>query len=484
MKELKVVRLLLGLSQEDISLCHDKLKVNRRKTMYELFKNILKISPEDLEKELVYLKVFKKPYKEKDDYLFRNECRLLLNEVEEILVEQAFKKEIKSKTNLYESFKVKLYQKPSTYDLYEDEARNLVKKYEVTYDWDNAHKLRIDLYEVSNFYINKYEDRTKFLGDFVQSVWRYTVQSTAQKLAFGCMMDANYAFMQGELHWEKKSGILSMEDFITEVDQVQTPLTKTYQSLANWYPNFSIKNTEDLELILEQLQSNADLQADIIIEEKRRLLFLIATNYSMSGNFEMSDMFFKRLFNEIPSDKLSNPAYFKANYITNLYKMCKYQEALEAIEQVNAYIGNSELLKSRYHLIRLICYMNLRDSKALKALIPHDFSEVKQDYKIYYRLLNIIYFYLEGEFEIAAEDCQNLIRTKIVQEWDRHFVSAIDFIGDFLNFVSKYEHLKKVPEKEIKQLKAKIEFIDTHEIPLVVNYGPYVFFKKELTGIE
>lgn len=483
MKELKVVRLLLSLSQEDISLCHDKLKVNRRKTMYELFRNILKISQDDLEKELVYLKVFKKPYKEKDDYIFRNECRLLLNEVEEILVEQAFKREIKNKTNLYESFKVKLYQKPSTYDLYEDEVGNLCKKYESTYDWDNALRFRIDLYEVSNFYINKYEDRTKFLGDFVRSVCRYTIQSTAQKLAFGRMMDANYAFMQGELHWEKKSEMLSMDDFIAEVNQVQTSLTQTYQSLANWYPNFSIKNTEDLVLILEQLQSSADQHVDIIIEEKRRLLFLIATNYSMSGNFEMSDMFFKRLFNEIPPEKISNPAYFKANYITNLYKMGKYEDALSSIEQINEYVGNSELLKSRYHLIRLICYMNLRDSKALKALIPHDFSEVKQDYKIYYRLLNIIYFYLEGDIEIAAEDCQNLIRTKIVQEWDRHFVSAIDFIGDFLNIVSKYEHLKKIPEKEINLLKAKIDFIDTHEIPLVVNYGPYVFFKKELAGM-
>ena len=77
MKSLLTVRLISALNEPQHTLVLQKLKVEKRNSLFVLYKLLaIKKEEETIDKSTIFFKVFKKKWTKEADYLLRNELKL------------------------------------------------------------------------------------------------------------------------------------------------------------------------------------------------------------------------------------------------------------------------------------------------------------------------------------------------------------------------------------------------------------------------
>ncbi len=83
MKELLTVRVILALEDEFLNYLLTHLKNEKRQSLLVLLKNILLVKDdEQINKQIIFKKVFGKKWNKENDYLLRNELKLLKDKIE------------------------------------------------------------------------------------------------------------------------------------------------------------------------------------------------------------------------------------------------------------------------------------------------------------------------------------------------------------------------------------------------------------------
>jgi hypothetical protein len=136
-------------------------------------------------------------------------------------------------------------------------------------------------------------------------------------------------------------------------------------------------------------------------------------------------------------------------------------------------------LKEKYRLLKVICYLFIKDAPQLKKMIPTDFSVLLPEQRIYFRFVNTIYYIINKEFDLAFEEINNLLRSKLINEIDIHFLAVARFYKDALSLILK-ENTLKLSAASFKKIKQEAFLIDTNEPAVVVNYMPYKWLKTTL----
>ena len=112
MKSLLTVRLISALNEPQHTLVLQKLKVEKRNSLFVLYKLLaIKKEEETIDKSTIFFKVFKKKWTKEADYLLRNELKLLKDKIEEIIIESKLKQyqstiEDKIKLDFYRDLKM------------------------------------------------------------------------------------------------------------------------------------------------------------------------------------------------------------------------------------------------------------------------------------------------------------------------------------------------------------------------------------------
>ncbi|HRB68419.1 MAG TPA: hypothetical protein PLO32_11550, partial [Chitinophagales bacterium] len=102
---------------------------------------------------------------------------------------------------------------------------------------------------------------------------------------------------------------------------------------------------------------------------------------------------------------------------------------------------------------------------------------------IFYRLFYCIYFLMKDEFDLAFTEIQNLQRSKLMNEIDAHFNEITQFMFVCIKHITANGWQKKFPEKANKEIKTANHKIVQANIPMFLNYTPYVWM-KEKSNIE
>jgi hypothetical protein len=175
-----------------------------------------------------------------------------------------------------------------------------------------------------------------------------------------------------------------------------------------------------------------------------------------------------------------NKPYYLYNYAVNLTKLDNYNKAINVIDNAEKDISSTNVfLKEKYQLLKIICYVFTKNTEKLKSTIPNDFSELLPEYRVYYRFVNAIYYIIKNEFAVASEEINNMLRSKLINEIDVHFLSVAKFYKTVLNETIKEDtiHLSGEALLKIKQL---ADEIDNTEMSVVINYMPYKWLKSAL----
>jgi hypothetical protein len=168
------------------------------------------------------------------------------------------------------------------------------------------------------------------------------------------------------------------------------------------------------------------------------------------------------------------------NYAVNLTKLNQYEKTLLVISEAEKRIKTTnDFLKEKYTLLKVICYMFTKNADQLKKLIPTDFTELLPEQRVYFRFVNSIYHIINKEFELAAEEINNLLRSKLLTEIDIHFLSVAKFYKNVLSLILK-ENTLELSAKSMEKVKKEAININTNEQSVVVNYMPYKWLKSAL----
>lgn len=477
MKELVTVRIVCALSETQEKLILNILKLEKRESLLHLFKWIISTKNEEkISKAIIFLKLFKKKWTRENDYLLRNELKLLKDKIEAIYIQQQLND---IPENYKNQLRLKLYKQLKITDEYQTVFRKIIEYNAQQHELQNTLENCFSFADFIRLNSPNYAERLKLMQAnqilFENSLMQY-ISEQHSKL---CLLKSHVLFQQKQLDNQLVQTNFDYDILQIDTDKYRTAFTNYHIAYANAYKNYdesTIEEWENVYAILQQIDSTSNY----IEDEYCFTLGNLATICSIRTNYEKADAYFSILFKKIPTEITQQNIALTLNYITNLNKLKQYQKCNEEMQHALIVFGVKIKSFSQFKTQEIVvaCYLN--DIKKLGTLLAIDFENLQPFERIFYRLFYCIYFLMQEEFELAFTEIQNLQRSKLMNEIDAHFSEIAQFMFICIKHLTAKGWKNRLSEKANNEIKeANLKIIQAN-IPMFLNYTPYLWMKEKI----
>lgn len=480
MKELRIFRLIMRLSVEENEYLVSILKDKKHKLFLSLFNAIVQTKSVQYTREELFLRIYKKKWTLKHDAAFRTDLSRLADFIENYLIEERLKKRIKTDLKLVEEERLNLYLDLKLTKELEQQYAQLLIQYSYDASFQNT------LTEKYGNFVIKTANSLQERNNLMQNVYKnYASQShqqnailNAKSFYFNCLQNYYYKQLNGsyleEITFEKYAALIENEPIIE---------AKYYYLLGISNLRLDVSSSDD-ELIYYHLLEETAIQLLKLSAKFQpqfaRAYHIIATRYSIIGNFEKANIYYRELIDKIPPKQLADYAISILNYITNLSKLKQFDEALQYLKLLEKDIKNDAKLKSDYNIRLLSCHLFMNNANEILMIIAkEDYNTLQPFEKIYYRLCQCNAYIIQNEFELAYNEINNLIRSKLMQEMDADYLPVTELISFLLACIFKNGKSKLTPA-QLKQFDTLRKQHETVQFPYLKHYSPYLWLKQQL----
>ncbi len=477
MKELLTVRIVLAINEELNQDILSFLKQEKRASLWQLYKWLrLQEEEEEIKKEIIFQKIFKKKWSKENDYLLRNELKLLKDKIEEIYIKIESEKVQESyKTQL----KLKLYQQLKITDEYQSVFNKMVAYNAAHYEWQNTIENCFVYADFIRLNIPNYAERLKLMQAnqelFEQSLYQY-ISDQYSKLS---LIKSHVLLQEKQANNQFVKYQFDYSTLQIDTSMYKNAFTEYHLAYANAYKNYDTSTMEEWEQVYRLLKKitvkNSHIQYEYCFT-----LGNLATICSIRNQYEKADAYFAELFETIPTSITQQNIALTLNYITNLNKLKHYQRTKFEMEKAIRIFGKKIKTFTQFKTQEIVTACYLKDIDALGKLLAVDFETLQPFERIYYRLFYCIYCLMRDEFELALTEIQNLKRSKLMNEIDAHFSEIAEFMAVCIRHISSNGWNKKYPPKAMKEIQAANQKIMDANIPIFLNYTPYVWMKEQV----
>lgn len=477
MKELLTVRIVQALDNNLIKEILAALKNEKRKTLLLLFKWILENKEtEFLKREIVFEKLFIKKWTKESDYLLRNELKLLKDKIEEIYIAIEHKQISKEFKN---NCRLKLYNQLKITDEYQTVFTKIVEDNKLHHQHYNNIEISFDYAHFIRLNIPNYEDRLKLMIAnqllYEQSLDAYV----SEKHSKHCLMQSHMLFQQKQADNKPIDTEFKHDIICTDTLKFKTAFTNYHIAYANAYKNYDTSTILEWENIYELLKNIPDSATDMQTEYSFTLGNL-ATICSIRTEYKKSDYYFSILFRTLPTSVTQQNVALTLNYITNLNKLKEYQRCKQAMQQAIQLFGNKIRSFSQFKTQEIVVACYLEDVEQLGKLLAINFESLQPFERIFYRFFYCIYFLQKEDYELALLEIQNLQRSKLMNEIDTHFGEIAQFLYVSIKHINTHGFQTKIPKKCLTEIEKANQKIIKANIPMFLNYAPYLWMKEKL----
>lgn len=434
---------------------------------------------EQLQKELLFKKLFAKPYTEKNDYLWRNEIRLLKEELENFLLQKEHEHFSKNNKAYNDWLLMHAYDRLKFSNGMDEKHEDLLKEKDdyASYSFvldacllqlNNLHHKVPDLMKRMNEYPEQIKISKQVLNDMISAYCaKLNVQSSYYNwISYNHKLEQREALLLDEFH-----------------------ITLEKNPISNFYNNFSQSFTisadpDSFEKQLKHLNEAIEIIEPLYKKNKllheARFLVLMGKGREISsfGHFLEAHETLIKIKPDADKLNIHNKTVFYVNYITNLVKCKFYKEALHTLE--NEFTIENSLYKNMLLYNRLLCYLFLRDTKNLATYITYDLDAAPFPQSYVLKMIKSAYFYLIGEHETALSIINSLLQAKSSSDNMQYYQPIATIFKKLYTVSLKNSLQKKWSEKDIKTLQDGInEFEETApaEFKLV---STYLWIKDEI----
>ncbi len=459
------------------------LNSTKKQRTYKFYKLIVSAkNDEQLEKSLLFRKLFNKTYSEKLDYLWRNEIRILKEELEKFLITIEHQ-HISNHNNAYNDWLlVQAFNRLQYIDGIDEKTEKLVKQKDnyASYNFaldacfirvENVRYKITDISKRLQTYPSLFQDCTILLDDLISA-----------KCAELNLYKAQSNWISYNHHQEHRESLVD-EDYICKLRK--NALSNLYNHFAASYTvhdnndnKIQIKNLDQALEFIESIYQNNTLFQEV------RINILIAKGRELSANgfFKDSDIVLKSIKQDIDKQFKHHGirTIYYVNYITNLVKCKYYDEVLNVLD--NDFSTDNMLYKNMLLYNRLLCYLYLRDTQNLSNYISYDLDAAPFPQNYMLKIIKSVYFYLIREYDTAIIIINSLAQS-VSSEKMLHYKNICQLFKKLYTVNQKYELQKQIPSKEIRQIQEAIEEFENvtpNEFKLV---SVYLWLKEEVTRI-
>lgn len=442
----KLHSIVVLLEKEDIKKLTTELKTHKNKKFEKLFKIMLDSLEKEISKETAFKKIYDKEYKKEDDFLIRNECRLLYNIIKEYLINKEIQLEKEEDINFSDYYFIKaIYQKKDK-TLFNKEFNHIYDRSIASYDLVRAmqlcdlHYIATGAQQIQNFTniknaVEVLEKQQQILGEL------YSLKShiiNTRKLNMHAILSIK----------DREALNLEPSDKIEfDKDKYQNNLISYYSIVTQTLMENDIsKKIVYMEEALKYIDQVADSNKDFE-NEKNYCQINVASFYYINQNYEKAEELFNQFYATDP--KLTNFTLTSIiNYGNCLLQLGKFSELLDILVKYKQELDANQRLSA--YITALLCnvYVMTENADRLRKQIPISFQELPDPFVFHFRFCLCILYYLEGDYESAIRESRNLcdsIAYKKIFE-DHLYIAKL-----FNKFFDKYDKRNAIDFKKYCQ---------------------------------
>jgi len=453
---------------------------SKKQRSYKLYKLIISAkNDEQLHKELLFKKLFGKSYVLKHDYLWRNEVRLLKEELEAFLIQKEHENISKNNKAYNEWLLVQAYDRLKFSSGIDEMHQALLKEKDNYASY--AFVLDACIIQLNNLNY-KISDLTKRLTIYPEliteshSVLRDLVAAYCARLN---VFANSYNWIAFNHKTDERQNLF--------LDKYSITLEKN--PINNFYNHYalSLTTSDDENAFENQLQHLND--AIEIVEplyERNKLLhesrFLVLMSkgreQSANGYFLEAHETLGKIKADADKLNIHNKTIFYVNYITNLVKCGFYKEALHVLE--HEFSTENLLYKNMLLQSRLLCYLFLRETTPLQKYISYDLDAAPFPQNYMLKTIKSVYFYLTEEYDTALSIINSLLTAKYASDLMQYY-KPISSIYKKL-YVTAHKNIlqKKWNAKDLKILQDSIVKYEETSPPEMKKVSTYLWIKAEI----
>lgn len=448
------------------------IKKLRIEKLYKLV--ITAKNEEQLDRSLLFKKIFAKSYSEKNDYLWRNEIRLLKEELESFLINIEHLHHSKNNVAYNDWLLIQAFDRLKYTDGIDEKYAELKKNKDDFASYNYV--MDASLIHLNNLH-HKITDLTKRMETYpalineTKTVLDDVISTYVERLN---VYIAQYNWLCYH-HQNKKVIELSTSPYTTNLPQ---------NPISTFYQNYALSFTTNFELQIKSLETALENIETIYINNKllheNRFLVYMSKGRELSANgyFLEAHETLSKIKHEADKVNIQVKTAFYVNYITNLVKSNLYKEALYTLD--HEFSTNNILYKNMLLQSRLLCYLNLRDTKSFANYISYDLDTAPFPQNYMLKVIKSAYFYLIEEFDTAIAIISSLLHAKYATDRMLYYKPISTMYKKLYTAAQKNTLQKKWTIKDIESLKNDIlefEEISPVEFKMV---SVYLWIKQEI----
>jgi len=436
----RTVALVALLSNKEKKVFAQSLNQGKRSSLPLLFDAIcagLKSSkPNSLEKETLFKKVFNEAYSKDQDYLLRNEFRLLSKELSGFLAIEQTKKAMRDDPLEEKRLLLQSYIDRKANDLFDREWQKVVE--------DARNELRLDIAL----------DIQKLAVEHLVSTRQATVEN--YNLLLELLTDYQRTLQQHFTHQhlfgkhkqafaERTLQAIGADIQVSSLEVVSVNPADENQNdaFANHFAALTKAYAHRGEEKIELLKTAAGFVSEInskSFDQNAALATInaaIALEYFLLRELENSLPYHQKALEFGSSLEGGKLISFVFNYLSTLIRLERHEQAIELINEYASVWEKLPRMRDRFLCLKAMCHVFENDPKAAEDCIPEDRKTGGLDHYYYYRFVQIIVLFQKGKAELAMNEAENFEHTVRYNDKDEDYLRLIQAMKKFLALKSE-----------------------------------------------
>lgn len=438
---------------------------------------------EQRSKALLFKKIFGKSYSDKNDYLWRNEIRLLKEELEQFLLQKEHYFLVQNNSTYKNWLLIHAFDKLKFIEGMDEKHETLLKEKDDFASY--AFVLDACMLQLQNLHY-KITDLTKrlnqyptLLGEakniFIDLVSAYNAKLNNYKAHYNWIAYNHQNEYREELFFDEQHFIL------------------TNNPISNFFNSYSLSfstsaDTDAFEAQLKHLNNAIEIIEPLYAKNKllheNRFLVLMSKGRELSANgyFLEAHETLSKIKEDADKLNIHNKTIFYVNYITNLVKCKFYKEALHTLE--NEFSTENTLYKNMLLQNRLLCYLFLRNTEQLEKYISYDLDAAPFPQNYMLKVIKSAYFYLIKDYETALNIINSLLNAKYASDTMQYYQPISNTYKKLYTIALKNDALKRYSEKDINQLENSITEFESNSPLEFQKVSVYLWLKEEIQKLN
>jgi len=449
MKSNKLLETLILLDTLERKRFRNVIKNKKRETLILLYELCLSRIEKNLpipEKEEVFLQLFNEKYTKENDFLLRNEYRLLTDEAEAFIRSAAVENQY---PGICEAARLKYILQSGNTALFKKEFDSSSLKYKD----DLMFWLAIDpkhlLYFITSeqMSIEHFEDVKKQIA---------TVRDRLGRLYNRVLSDYEIK----KAYADKVHSILSDTD-VMPIESATVP-TETRDELVEYRKlkarTYYTSGLEKIQILLDAKEIlNKNKIPEFTDDEIWWLQASAGLEYYLQYDFRNAIIHFDELFASPGIERFNRLAEAALNYLSALMSIGEYEKSVQAISPFEEKMAASPPVFYKYICLKSLALLFLeKPNAARKELNRVEDHAIEFDF-LYWRIAMVLSFAVERRWDDAQNEFKNLVKTKTFKTNKRKDMDNLIFVLDqLLKFAITLENGKKIPAAAFRECEEKI----------------------------